>query len=201
MTEEPNNMTPDAVPDISGGQTPNELAQLSSNDLLIFEQWPLALRLAIVTVAGGTLAGVLFWLAPSDSWLFLASLPAISLVLFLAGVDRLSIDFSQRRYRACSGIWPFVVTTAGPLSDVSHVRLVSYMRKESRRNGFVLKRSVDVRIVWASHSPREFTLKTLSCDDTEVSIGSARKELRPYAGQLAARLDRILPKRDGRDAR
>ena len=179
-------------------QVLDDLAHLSSDDLLIIDKHPLAERLVGLAFYAAFMVFVV-WIVPSHAWsptspartpmIIVGCFQPVLLIMMLCSVESLSIDFAQRHYEACSGIWPFVETEEGPLSEVSHVRLVSYMQTVHRRYASTLRRCVDVRIVWTGRSPCEFTLKTSSCGDNEVSIGLARAELRAYAAQLATRLE------------
>ena len=114
---------------------------------------------------------------------------AILWYFLLASVKELSINFSHLTYQIRRGFWPFVRTETGHLSEVSHLLVIAYDVKVFKRKQAlpVTKKCLDVIIFWSSGNPKEFTLQTV-IDNNQDNLASAKKKLKTYADQLAARL-------------
>ncbi len=164
------------------------------SDVIVFNgDAPLSRKIIWLLFAGSLFVGPAFagfWFFPQDLFGILLfgvyfGIWAIVIVCGIVASDELTIDLSERSYRVVKGLWPFIRTQRGSLSEVRHLCLqsrISYDRRTSTLD-------IVVVMVWKNDQPGEFMLESRSAIARDTTcIKRNKKELKTYAKELAARL-------------
>ena len=179
------------------GEASAELARPLSSEVIVFnESGPLWIRLFWLLLAG------FLFISPALAWFWFTGDPlgtvllgalfglwAFVLVASIVASDELTIDLSERHYRICKGLWPFIRTRRGTLSEIRHLCLQSHIDHRPGRRGVNPDSSVvQVVMVWKNDQPDKLLESKSAIVWETTCIERNKNELKTYADRLAARL-------------